>query len=95
VWTEETREIGRRFLIGTALVDLGRVTAPDGAHLTMSAADLPELAKDLGHPVLVPVHVEGWKHFRESRADAQALLADCGSTVVSMWPTPGVAMHVA
>ena len=95
VWYEQTAEIGQRFAIGTVLAHLGRVTTPDGAYLTLSAADLPRLGADLGDPTIVPVHVEGWKHFAETRAESERLIAAHGLAGRVRWLEPGVSAEFA
>jgi hypothetical protein len=68
---------------------------PDGAQLTMSASDLPALTKALDPHTLVPVHVEGWKHFTESRAAAEQILAPTPTVNRVRWLEPGVATTFA
>jgi L-ascorbate metabolism protein UlaG (beta-lactamase superfamily) len=95
VWYEDVAAIGQRTRIGTAIVHLGRVTAPDGSQLTMSASDLPALTEALDPLTLVPVHVEGWTHFSESRAAAEQILAQTPSAARVRWLEPGVATTFA
>ena len=52
---------------------------------------------DLVQPhTTIPVHYEGWSHFREGHAAAQSALARAGEAVRSSvrWIPPGVAVEV-
>jgi L-ascorbate metabolism protein UlaG (beta-lactamase superfamily) len=63
------REVPDRLRVGTALIHLGGVrfaiTGP--ARYTMTAAQAVELCELLQPRTIVPIHYEGWKHFREGR----------------------------
>jgi L-ascorbate metabolism protein UlaG (beta-lactamase superfamily) len=69
VWYEGVAEVGRRFRIGTALINLGAVQVDrfGPERLTMSADEAVQLARAFGLPTLIPPHYEGWAHYRESR----------------------------
>lgn len=95
VWYEDVAAIGKRTRIGTAIVHLGRVTMPDGAQLTMSASDLPNLTEALDPHILIPVHFEGWTHFSESRAAAERILEHTSTVDRVRWLEPGVATTFA
>ncbi|HEX6391280.1 MAG TPA: MBL fold metallo-hydrolase [Solirubrobacteraceae bacterium] len=70
VWFNGLAEVGRRFDIGTAMVHLGGVRFPyltGPARYTMNATEAVRVARDFDVTTLVPIHYEGWKHFREGR----------------------------
>jgi len=63
------REVAVRIDVGAALVHLGGVRFPvtGPVHYTMTAREAVALCRDLRPRVAIPVHYEGWKHFREGR----------------------------
>ncbi len=63
------REVAGRLEVDTALLHLGGVQFPVSGPLryTMTAKDAVELC-GLIHPrTVIPIHYEGWKHFRQGR----------------------------
>ncbi len=71
------REVARRLDVGTAIIHLGGVRFPVSGPLryTMTAQDAIELCGLLDPTTIVPMHYEGWKHFRQSHVDAQDAFA--------------------
>lgn len=71
------REVARRFDVDVAVLHVGGVrfglTGP--LRYTMTAAPALELCAQLRPRVAVPVHYEGWSHFREGRAAIERHLA--------------------
>jgi L-ascorbate metabolism protein UlaG (beta-lactamase superfamily) len=63
------REIRDRLKIDTALLHLGGVRFPVTGPLryTMNARDAVELCGLLRPRTVIPIHYEGWQHFREGR----------------------------
>lgn len=63
------REVAERLKVDTALVHLGGVQFPVTGPLryTLTAADAVELVEEIKPQTVVPVHYEGWKHFRQGR----------------------------
>jgi L-ascorbate metabolism protein UlaG (beta-lactamase superfamily) len=63
------REVADRLQVGTALLHLGGVRFPISGplHYTMTAQQAVELCGLLHPHTVVPIHYEGWKHFREGR----------------------------
>ncbi|WP_423461843.1 MBL fold metallo-hydrolase [Promicromonospora sp. MS192] len=72
------RSVARRLAIGTAVLHLGRVGFPVTGPLayTMGARDAVELVRLLRPASVVPVHYEGWSHFRQGREDLVTALGD-------------------
>jgi L-ascorbate metabolism protein UlaG (beta-lactamase superfamily) len=64
------REVARRLHVGTALLHLGgvRFSVTGPLRYTMTAEDAVELCRLMAPRVIVPIHYEGWSHFRERRA---------------------------
>ena len=74
---DEVRKVPERLRIGTSLLHLGGVRFPVTGPLryTMTAGEAVELC-ELAHPhTAIPIHYEGWKHFREGRAAAERAFA--------------------
>jgi L-ascorbate metabolism protein UlaG (beta-lactamase superfamily) len=83
------RQVADRLRVGTAIVHLGGVRFPVSGPLryTMTAAEAVELLGAFGPQAVVPIHYEGWKHFREGRDEAEAAFARAGLPVT--WLVPG------
>ncbi|CBG68076.1 MBL fold metallo-hydrolase [Streptomyces sp. LBUM 1478] len=92
------REVGRRMAVGTALLHLGGVGFPVTGPLryTMTAAEAVEVCRRLRPRTVVPVHYEGWGHFREGRAAAERTLAGAPDQVrdAFRWLPPGTAAEL-
>jgi L-ascorbate metabolism protein UlaG (beta-lactamase superfamily) len=71
------RRVADRLRVGTAVLHLGGVRFPVTGPIryTMSARDAVELCRVVQPHTAVPVHYEGWSHFREGRAAIEAELA--------------------
>jgi L-ascorbate metabolism protein UlaG (beta-lactamase superfamily) len=76
--TPELAEIGRRFPIGVAVLHLGAAQLAELGEVTisMSGNDAAQLANELDAELVVPVHFEGWGHYKEATDDiTQAFVA--------------------
>jgi len=73
VWFNGLREIGERFSIGTAIVHIGGVQFPimGPIRFTSNAREAIRITQALNPQVMIPIHYEGWKHFKESGDDAK------------------------
>jgi L-ascorbate metabolism protein UlaG (beta-lactamase superfamily) len=71
------REVPGRLRVGTALLHLGGVRFPVTGPLryTMTAEEAIELCGLLKPHTAIPIHYEGWKHFREGRDAIERALA--------------------
>jgi L-ascorbate metabolism protein UlaG (beta-lactamase superfamily) len=71
------REVADRFKVGTAILHLGGVRFPVTGPLryTMTASQAVELCRLIRPHVAIPIHYEGWKHFREGRDAIERELA--------------------
>lgn len=85
VWFDGLREIGRRFTVGTAIVHIGAAGFPIMGPLrfTLNTREAIEIAHALNPRTVIPIHYEGWEHFRESGADAAKVLekSDVGGKI--------------
>jgi L-ascorbate metabolism protein UlaG (beta-lactamase superfamily) len=72
VWFGGLREIGQRFQIGTAILHIGAARFPIMGPLrfTLNAKEAVQVVHTLKPRTVIPIHYEGWKHFKETRADA-------------------------
>ncbi|HSK50242.1 MAG TPA: MBL fold metallo-hydrolase [Solirubrobacterales bacterium] len=63
------REVADRLEVDTALLHLGGVRFPVTGPLryTLTAAEAVELCEAIGPRTAIPIHYEGWKHFRQGR----------------------------
>lgn len=63
------REVAERLKVGTAILHLGGVRFPISgpARYTMTAKEAVELCGLLQPHTAIPIHYEGWKHFREGQ----------------------------
>ncbi len=77
------REVPNRLDVGTAILHLGGVRFPVSGpfHYTMTAKDAIELTRLSRPHTVVPIHYEGWKHFREGRDAIERALAAAPSEV--------------
>jgi L-ascorbate metabolism protein UlaG (beta-lactamase superfamily) len=67
------REVAERLDVGTAVVHLGGVRFPISGplHYTMTGAQAAELLGEIGPHTVIPIHYEGWKHFRQGREEVE------------------------
>lgn len=63
------RQVADRLQVDTALLHLGGVRFPvtGPVHYTMTAAQAVDLCRLIEPRAIIPIHYEGWKHFREGR----------------------------
>ncbi len=80
---DAVREVPERIDVGTAVLHLGcvrfGVTGP--VRYTMTADEALELCAIARPHTSIPVHYEGWSHFREGRAEVEQALADAPETI--------------
>jgi L-ascorbate metabolism protein UlaG (beta-lactamase superfamily) len=71
------RQVGDRLTVDTALLHLGGVRFPVSGPLryTMTAREAVELCGLIKPRTIIPIHYEGWKHFREGRKAIEAEFA--------------------
>jgi L-ascorbate metabolism protein UlaG (beta-lactamase superfamily) len=81
------RRVAARLDVGTAILHLGSVHFPitGPVKYTMTAEDAIELCQLLRPHTTVPVHYEGWSHFKEGRQPIERELATAPADVSSRW----------
>lgn len=87
------REVSTMLDVGTAVLHLGGVrfglTGP--VRYTMTARDAIEVCELLRPTTTIPVHYEGWSHFRQGRAACARIFAEAPDAVRRQitWLDPG------
>jgi L-ascorbate metabolism protein UlaG (beta-lactamase superfamily) len=73
VWFNGIHELAHRFKIGIAILHLGKASFPTTGPIrfTLNANEAVRIAKILNPHMMIPIHYEGWSHFRESKAEAE------------------------
>jgi L-ascorbate metabolism protein UlaG (beta-lactamase superfamily) len=71
------KQVPKRLRVEIAVLHIGGVQFPvtGPARYTMTGHDAVELTKLLEPRVAVPIHYEGWKHFRDGKAGMERALA--------------------
>jgi L-ascorbate metabolism protein UlaG (beta-lactamase superfamily) len=72
VFYDGVAEVARRFNAGVVLPFAGAAQTRGPFHLTMDTNDTIETARAFPDAVIVPVHTDGWAHFRQSAGDLRA-----------------------
>ncbi len=86
------REVPERLRVGTVVTHLGGVTFPwvsGPLRYTMNAEEAVELCGALDPHTIVPLHYEGWKHFRQPRDRARNVLSASPLADRIRWLTAG------
>ena len=90
-WFDGVAEVARRFKAGVVLPFAGAAQTRGPFHLTMDTNDTIETARAFPDAVIVPVHTEGWKHFRQSAQDLRTTFDTLGFGSRLRILEPGVA----
>lgn len=95
VWYDGVAEVARRFKAGVVLPFAGAAQTRGPFHLTMDTNDTIETARAFADAVIVPVHTDGWAHFRQNAADLRASFDTLGFGPRLRILEPGVATVIA
>jgi L-ascorbate metabolism protein UlaG (beta-lactamase superfamily) len=90
-WFDGVAEVARRFKCGVVLPFAGAAQTRGPFHLTMDTNDTIETARAFDDAVIVPVHTDGWAHFRQSAQDLRATFDTLGFGSRLRILEPGVA----
>ena len=73
------RQVADRLQVDTALLHLGGVRFPVSGPVryTMTASEAVELCRLVRPRTAIPIHYEGWKHFRQGREAIEREFAQC------------------
>ena len=91
------RAVADRLRVDVALLHLGGVRFPVTGPLryTMTGRDAVELCRLVRPRVAIPVHYEGWAHFRDGRAAVERALASAPDVASSFrWLPIGEAVEI-
>lgn len=69
VYYDGVAEVARRFDVGVVLPFAGAAQTRGPFHLTMDTNDVIETARTFARANIVPLHAEGWAHFRQNQQD--------------------------
>jgi L-ascorbate metabolism protein UlaG (beta-lactamase superfamily) len=94
VWYDGVAEVARRFRAGVVLPFAGAAQTRGPFHLTMDTNDTIETARAFPDAVIVPLHSDGWAHFRQSGADLRASFDTLGFGARLKLLQPGVATTI-
>jgi L-ascorbate metabolism protein UlaG (beta-lactamase superfamily) len=93
------RQVADRLQVDTALLHLGgvRFGVSGPVHYTMTAREAVELCGLIRPRTAIPIHYEGWKHFREGREAAEAEFAKAPEDIRESirWLPIGVEVELA
>jgi L-ascorbate metabolism protein UlaG (beta-lactamase superfamily) len=90
-WFDGVAEVARRFKAGVVLPFAGAAQTRGPFHLTMDTNDTIETARAFADAVIVPVHTDGWRHFRQNAGDLRATFDTLGFGSRLRILEPGVA----
>lgn len=94
VWYDGVAEVARRFKAGIVLLFAGSAQTRGPFHLTMDTNDAVETAQAFPEATIVPVHTEGWAHFKQSGDDLLKAFSMLGFGSRLRLLQPGVATSV-
>jgi L-ascorbate metabolism protein UlaG (beta-lactamase superfamily) len=94
VWYDGVAEVARRFAAGVVVLFAGSAQTRGPFHLTMDTNDAIETAHAFPQATIVPVHHDGWAHFRQSRDDLENSFKVLGLAPRLRLLAPGVATPV-
>ena len=90
-WFDGVAEVARRFKAGVVLPFAGAAQTRGPFHLTMDTNDTIETERAFSDAVIVPVHTDGWAHFRQNANDLRATFDALGFGSRLRILEPGVA----
>ena len=95
---DEVREVPGKLRVGTAILHLGGVRFPVTGpfRYTMTAGDAVEVCRLARPHTAIPIHYDGWKHFRQGRDAIEAEFARAPEDIRSRvrWLPIGEAVEV-
>jgi L-ascorbate metabolism protein UlaG (beta-lactamase superfamily) len=94
VWYDGVAEVARRFKAGIVLPFAGAAQTRGPFHLTMDTNDTIETARAFPDAVIVPLHTDGWAHFRQNANDLRVSFDALGFGPRLKLLEPGVATKI-
>jgi L-ascorbate metabolism protein UlaG (beta-lactamase superfamily) len=95
VWYDGVAEVARRFKAGIVLPFAGAAQTRGPFHLTMDTNDTIETARAFGDALIVPLHTDGWAHFKQNANDLRVSFEALGVGSRLKLLEPGVATKIA
>jgi L-ascorbate metabolism protein UlaG (beta-lactamase superfamily) len=96
VWFNGLRELGQRFKVGTAILHIGAAQFPilGPVRFTLNAREAVKIFRALKPRTLIPIHYEGWKHFKETESSAKKVFEASGIKDHVQWLPLGKAIDI-
>jgi L-ascorbate metabolism protein UlaG (beta-lactamase superfamily) len=96
VWFRGIAEIARRHRVSLAILHLGEARLPITGpfRLTMNGRQAAHAAEVLGARTVVPVHYDGWTHFREPKSDAHRAFEEAAISDKVHWLIKGTPTEI-
>jgi L-ascorbate metabolism protein UlaG (beta-lactamase superfamily) len=94
VWYDGVAEVARRFKAGVVLPFAGAAQTRGPFHLTMDTNDTIETARAFADAMIVPLHSDGWAHFRQNGDDLRSSFDTLGFGSRLKLLEPGVATRI-
>jgi L-ascorbate metabolism protein UlaG (beta-lactamase superfamily) len=96
VWFNGIHEIAHRFKVSTAILHIGKASFPitGPVRFTLNAKEAVHIIKVLSPRAAIPIHYEGWSHFREPRAEAEKLFIESEIEDKVQWLPLGMPVNI-
>jgi L-ascorbate metabolism protein UlaG (beta-lactamase superfamily) len=94
-WFDGVAEVARRFRCGVVLPFAGAAQTRGPFHLTMDTNDTIETARAFPDALIVPVHTDGWAHFKQNAQDLRLSFDALGFGKRLKLLQPGVRTEIA
>jgi len=94
VWFDGVAEVAKRFKAGIVLPFAGAAQTRGPFHLTMDTNDTIETARAFADALIVPVHTDGWAHFKQSAKDLRVSFDALGFGARLRLLEPGVRTEI-
>ena len=96
VWFNGIHEIAHRFNIGTVILHIGKASFPitGPVRFTLNAREAVRIIRVLDPHIAIPVHYEGWSHFREPRQEAEKKFSTARLEEKVQWLPLGIPVNI-
>ncbi|ELU35869.1 hypothetical protein AG1IA_10101 [Rhizoctonia solani AG-1 IA] len=82
----------KKFHVVLAIINLGGVviSLPSGpVQITLDGKSAVRLIQDIGADLVVPIHFDSWKHFKEPSTESKRTFEEAGLKDKVIWLEPG------
>ena len=96
VWFNGIHEIAQRFNVGTVVLHIGKASFPitGPIRFTLTSREAARIIRMLEPNTAIPIHYEGWSHFREPRAQAEKQFTSAGVNEKVQWLPLGLPVMI-